>query len=180
MQSCPDLALQGKSPSLAVVSPYGAPMPHIVRLPAHRLLFYTIGRVPPRINTVLHSGFVLRQPPPHHIRASDFSQARWYPDRPRNFSALRRYVGRIRFFIHSRSQPNNYYSSCRFRTAHRKDHFRRLTLRAATRQEVTPMAGTVGNQTHPSGFGDRLASLGTFAPVSRVYGFVTEPPPRSK
>ena len=36
------------------------------------LLFYTIGRVPPRIHTVLHSGFVLRQPPPHHIRASDF------------------------------------------------------------------------------------------------------------
>lgn len=59
-----------------------------------------------------------------------------------DFSALRRYVGRIRFFIHSRSQPNNYYSSCRFRTAHRKDHFRRLTLRAAARQEVTPMVQT--------------------------------------
>ena len=29
----------------------------------------------------------------------------------------------------------------------------------------TRMAGTVGNRTHPSGFGDRLASLGTFAPV---------------
>lgn len=98
--------------------------------------------MPPRINTILHSGFVLRQPPPHHIHASDFSQARWYPDQPRNFSALRRYVGRIRFFIHSRSQPNNYYSSCRFRTAHRKDHFRRLTLRAAARQEVTPMVQT--------------------------------------
>ena len=28
LQSCPALALQGKSPSLAVVSPYGAPMPH--------------------------------------------------------------------------------------------------------------------------------------------------------
>ena len=26
------------------------------------------------------------------------------------------------------------------------------------------LAGTVGNRTHPSGFGDRLASLGTFAP----------------
>ena len=25
------------------------------------------------------------------------------------------------------------------------------------------LAGTVGNRTHPSGFGDRLASLGTFA-----------------
>ena len=48
-------------------------------------MFYTIGRVPPRINTVLHSGFVLRQPPPHHIHASDFSQARWYPDQPRTF-----------------------------------------------------------------------------------------------
>nr|DAL69065.1 MAG TPA: hypothetical protein [Caudoviricetes sp.] len=34
LQSCPALALQGKSPSLAVVSPYGAPMPHIGRLPA--------------------------------------------------------------------------------------------------------------------------------------------------
>ena len=74
-------------------------------LPAHRLLFYTISRVPPRINTVLHSGFVLRQPPPHHIHASDFSQTRWYPDQPRHFSALRRYVGRIRSFIHSRCQP---------------------------------------------------------------------------
>lgn len=167
LQSCPALALQGKSPSLAVFSPYGAPMPHIVRLPAHRLLFYTIGRVPPRINTVLHSGFVLRQPPPHHIRASDFSQARWYPDRPRNFSALRRYVGRIRFFIHSRSQPNNYYSSCRFRTAHRKDHFRRLTLRAATRQEVTPMARTVGNRTHRTRFWRPRRHLGTFA---RIFG----------
>lgn len=113
-------------------------------LPAHRLVFYTIGRVPSRIHTILHSSFVLRQPPPHHIHASEFSQARWYPDQPRNFSALRRYVGRIRFFIHSRSQPNNYYSSCRFRTAHRKDHFRRLTLRAAARQEVTPMVQTVG------------------------------------
>lgn len=59
-----------------------------------------------------------------------------------DFSALSRYVGRIRFFIHSRSQPNNYYSSCRFRTAHRKDHFRRLTLRVAARQEVTPMVQT--------------------------------------
>lgn len=29
LQSCPALALQGKSPSLAVVSPYGAPMPHM-------------------------------------------------------------------------------------------------------------------------------------------------------
>lgn len=29
----------------------------------------------------------------------------------------------------------------------------------------TRMAGTVGNRTHPSGFGDRLASLGTFAPI---------------
>ena len=29
LQSCPALALRGKSPSLAVVSPYGAPMPHI-------------------------------------------------------------------------------------------------------------------------------------------------------
>ena len=113
-------------------------------LPAHRLVFYTIGRVPSRIHTILHSSFVLRQPPPHHIHASEFSQARWYPDQPRNFSALRRYVGRIRFFIHSRSQPNNYYSSCRFRTAHRKDHFCRLTLRAAARQEVTPMVQTVG------------------------------------
>nr|DAS33461.1 MAG TPA: hypothetical protein [Caudoviricetes sp.] len=28
LQTCPALALQGKSPSLAVVSPYGAPMPH--------------------------------------------------------------------------------------------------------------------------------------------------------
>lgn len=27
------------------------------------------------------------------------------------------------------------------------------------------MEGTVGNRTHPSGFGDRLASLGTFAPI---------------
>ena len=26
------------------------------------------------------------------------------------------------------------------------------------------LAGTVGNRTHPSGFGDRLSSLGTFAP----------------
>ena len=34
LQSCLALALQGKSPSLAVVSPYGAPMPHIGRLPA--------------------------------------------------------------------------------------------------------------------------------------------------
>ena len=76
-------------------------------LPAHGLLFYTIGRVPPRIHTVLHSGFVLRQPPPHHIHASDFSQARWYPDRPRNFSALRRYVGRIRSSLQGRCQPIN-------------------------------------------------------------------------
>lgn len=76
--------------------------------------------------------------------ASDFRRTHRHPNQPRNFSALRRYVGRIRFFIHSRSQPNNYYSSCRFRTAHRKDHFRRLTLRAAARQEVTPMVQTVG------------------------------------
>ena len=34
LQSCPALALRGKSPSLAVVSPYGAPMPHIGRLAA--------------------------------------------------------------------------------------------------------------------------------------------------
>ena len=34
LQSCPALALRGKSPSLAVVSPYGAPMPHICRLAA--------------------------------------------------------------------------------------------------------------------------------------------------
>nr|DAM12862.1 MAG TPA: hypothetical protein [Caudoviricetes sp.] len=32
LQSCPALALRGKSPSLAVASPYGAPMPHIGRL----------------------------------------------------------------------------------------------------------------------------------------------------
>ena len=71
--------------------------------------------------------------------ASDFRRTRRHPNQPRNFTALRRYVGRIRFFIHSRSQPNNYYSSCRFRTAHRKDHFCRLTLRAAARQGVTPI-----------------------------------------
>lgn len=47
--------------------------------------FYTIGRVPPCRHTILHSGFVLRQPPPHHIHASDFSQARWYPGQPRTF-----------------------------------------------------------------------------------------------
>lgn len=41
-------------------------------LPAHRLVFYTIGRVPSRIHTILHSSFVLRQPPPHRIHASDF------------------------------------------------------------------------------------------------------------
>lgn len=76
-------------------------------LPAHRLLFYTIGRVPSRIHTILHSGFVLRQPPPHHIHASEFSQARWYPDQPRNFTALRRYVGRIRSSLQSRCQPIN-------------------------------------------------------------------------
>lgn len=63
--------------------------------------------MPPRIHTILHSGFVLRQPPPHHIHASDFSQARWYPDQPRNFSALRRYVGRIRSSLQSRCQPIN-------------------------------------------------------------------------
>ena len=71
--------------------------------------------------------------------ASDFRRTRRHPNQPRNFTALRRYVGRIRFFIHSRSQPNNYYSSCRFRTAHRKDHYCRLTLRAAARQGVTPI-----------------------------------------
>ena len=76
-------------------------------LPAHLLLFYTIGRVPSRIHTILHSGFVLRQPPPHHIHASEFSQARWYPDQPRNFTALRRYVGRIRSSLQSRCQPIN-------------------------------------------------------------------------
>ena len=76
-------------------------------LPAHRLLFYTIGRVPPRIHTILHSGFVLRQPPPHRIHALDFFQARWYPDQPRNFTALRRYVGRIRLSLQSRCQPIN-------------------------------------------------------------------------
>jgi hypothetical protein len=63
--------------------------------------------VPPRIHTILHSGFVLRQPPPHHIHASEFSQARWNPDQPRNFSALRRYVGRIRSSLQSRCQPIN-------------------------------------------------------------------------
>ena len=60
--------------------------------------------------------------------ASDFRRTRRHPNQPRNFSALRRYVGRIRFFIHSRSQPNNYYSSCRFRTAHRKAPCSGLTL----------------------------------------------------
>lgn len=78
-------------------------------------------------------------PRPYMGFASDFRRTRRHPNQPRNFSALRRYVGRIRFLIHSRSRPNNYYSSCRFRTAHRKDHFRRLTLRAAARQEVTPI-----------------------------------------
>jgi hypothetical protein len=43
-------------------------------------------------------------------------------------SALRRYVGRIRFFIHSRSQPNNDYSACRFHTAHRQAPCSGLTL----------------------------------------------------
>lgn len=44
-------------------------------------------------------------------------------------SALRRYVGRIRFFIHSRSQPNNKFSSaCRFHTAHRQAPCSGLTL----------------------------------------------------
>ena len=38
--------------------------------------------------------------------ASDFRRTRRHPNQPRNFSTLRRYVGRIRFFIHSRSQPN--------------------------------------------------------------------------
>ena len=33
LQSCPALALQGKSPPLAVVSPYGAPMPRVGHTP---------------------------------------------------------------------------------------------------------------------------------------------------
>ena len=33
LQSCPALALQGKSPSLAVVYPYGAPMPRVGHTP---------------------------------------------------------------------------------------------------------------------------------------------------
>ena len=60
--------------------------------------------------------------------ASDFRRTRRHPNQPRNFSALRRYVGRIRFFIHSRSQPNNYYSACRFHTAHRQAPCSGLTL----------------------------------------------------
>ena len=61
--------------------------------------------------------------------ASDFRRTRRHPNQPRNFSALRRYVGRLRFFIHSRSQPNKYISSsCRFRTAHRKAPCSGLTL----------------------------------------------------
>lgn len=37
--------------------------------------------------------------------ASDFRRTRRHPNQPRNFSALRRYVGRIRSSLQSRSQP---------------------------------------------------------------------------
>lgn len=37
--------------------------------------------------------------------ASDFRRTRRHPNQPRNFSALRRYVGRIRSFLQSRCQP---------------------------------------------------------------------------
>ena len=36
-----------------------------------------------------------------------FLSARWYPDQSRNFTALRRYVGRIRSSLQSRCQPIN-------------------------------------------------------------------------
>lgn len=39
------------------------------------------------------------------------------------------------------------------------------------------MAGTVGNRTHPSGFGDRLANLGTFAPILVGQGGADPPTP---
>lgn len=37
--------------------------------------------------------------------ASDFRRTRRHPNQPRNFSALRRYVGRIRSSLQSRCQP---------------------------------------------------------------------------
>ena len=37
--------------------------------------------------------------------ASDFRRTRRHPNQPRNFSALRRYVGRIRLSLQSRCQP---------------------------------------------------------------------------
>ncbi len=39
--------------------------------------------------------------------ASDFRRTRRHPNQPRNFSALRRYVGRIRSSLQSRCQPIN-------------------------------------------------------------------------
>ena len=39
--------------------------------------------------------------------ASDFRRTRRHPNQPRNFSALRRYVGRIRSSLQSRRQPIN-------------------------------------------------------------------------
>lgn len=53
LQSCPALALRGKSPSLAVVSPYGAPMPH--KGIVSSLLERRGGIEPPHVHNVAYS-----------------------------------------------------------------------------------------------------------------------------
>ena len=145
-------------------------------LPAHRLLFYTIGWVPPRINTILHSGFVLRQPPPHHIHASDFSQARWYPDQPRNFSALRRYVGRIRSSLQGRCQPIN---KLRRPTAfvQRTGKTTSAGLRSVRLRGKRSRLwhGQLGIEPTTHGFGDRVATL---VHVPAYCSLRAEPKPR--
>lgn len=75
-------------------------------------------------------------------------------------SALRRYVGRIRFFIHSRSQPNNKFSSaCRFHTAHRQAPCSGLTLPWCRNAVAYIWHGQLGIEPTTHGFGDRVATL---------------------
>lgn len=71
----------------------------------------------------IHPGRVRRQPEPllslfqYAFHASP-AGLHFPPQTSRNFSALRRCIGRIRYYLISRVQPNNN-PSCRFCTAHR-------------------------------------------------------------
>lgn len=96
---------------------------------------------------------------PHPLNASALAQVVAMPVSHGTFQPCAGMsVASVSSFI-SRSQPNNYYSTCRFHTAHRQAPCSGLTLPWCRNAVAYIWHGQLGIEPTTHGFGDRVATL---------------------